>query len=72
MLKTLLLSEIVVMHNYSVEMTDSLERVKGHRTSLEQARQKGRITTRLQITIKPMVINKEETEFLRNWDRAIK
>ena len=54
------------------ELVDSLDRAKGHKLSLDQAKQRGRTPSKLQITIKPMVVNREDPEFQRDWDKAIK
>ena len=54
------------------ELVDSLDREKGHKLSLDQAKQRGRTPNKLQIAIKPMVVKSEDPEFQRNWDKAIK
>ena len=54
------------------DLVDSLDRAKGHKTSLGQAKQKGRTPAKLQISIRPMVVNRDNPEFQRNWERAIK
>ena len=53
-------------------LVDSLDRAKGHRTSLGQAKQRGRTPAKLQISIRPMVVNRENPEFQGNWERAVK
>ena len=54
------------------ELVDSLDRAKGHKLSFEQARQRGRTPNKLQITIKPMVVNRDNAEFQSDWDKAVK
>ena len=53
-------------------LVDSLDRAKGHRTSLGQAKQRGRTPAKLQISIRPMVVNRENPKFQGNWERAVK
>ena len=54
------------------ELIENLERANVHLDSLKAAKLKGRTPLKLRITIKPMVIEKERTEFQKAWKQATK
>ena len=49
-----------------------MDRAAGHQDTLRQALGDKRIPAKLRINIKPFVVNKEDPEFIRDWDRAIR
>ena len=53
-------------------MVDIYDRASNHQEALSKAISRGRTSTRLTITIKPMVIDKEDPEFVAKWETAIK
>ena len=57
--------------NY-LEEIDTLDRAQSHLESLNRATGKGRTPAKLAVTIKPLVINKDDPIFKREWDQAIK
>ena len=59
------------MENY-LELVGTLDRATGHKESLTRAVQRGRTPAKLRITIKPLVMNREEPKFTTAWDRAVR
>ena len=62
-----------IQHHRSqyLEETDTLDWAKSHLTSLNRAEVRGRIPAKLSITIRPMVIDKDDPEFKSEWNKAI-
>ena len=54
-----------------LEETDTLDRAKSHLASLNRAEVRGRTPAKLSITIRPMVIDKDNPEFKAEWNKAI-
>ena len=54
------------------EMVDIHDRAMSHQEALSKAMSRGRTPTRLKITIKPMVIDKEDPQFVAKWETAIR
>lgn len=55
----------------TINDTETLERATGHLESLQKAASVGRIPTKMAINIKPLVLNKENKQFKREWQAAI-
>ena len=52
--------------------THSLDRACNHWEALKAAQAKNKIPAKLQITVKPQVINKEQPEFSNKWNSIVK
>lgn len=55
-----------------IEKTNILDRANNHAESLQSSLAKGKIPNKPQITVKPMVINKEDPTFTSEWSQLIK
>lgn len=60
-----------------LQRTETLDRAKSHLEALTNAVQRDRIPNKLRITVKPLIINREDPEledpeFQREWQKAIK
>ena len=51
--------------------TDTLDRAKSHLAALQKAELQGKMPVKLAITIKPLVIDKEDSQFMAEWNSAI-
>ena len=54
-----------------LEETNTLDRAKSHLASLNRAEVRGKISAKLSITIRPMVIDMDNPEFKAEWNKAI-
>ena len=54
------------------ERIDTINRATSHREALQKAMEKGRTPQKLSINIKPLIMQKEDPEFKKNWEVAIK
>ena len=54
-----------------LEDTEVLDRATAHLTALTKAESRGKTPAKLTITIKPMVIEKEDPQFKADWAKAI-
>ena len=55
-----------------VELTEDLDRATSHLESLRKAITRGRTPTGLKITLRPMVMHRDDPTFTRDWDETIK
>ena len=70
--KTETQKELLSFKERYLELTDTLDRASNHKEALSKAIARGRTPARLRITIKPMVIEKDDPKFISQWETAIR
>ena len=55
-----------------IELTEDLDRATSHLESLRKAITRGRTPTGLKITLRPMVMHRDDPTFTRDWDETIR
>ena len=55
-----------------LELIDIQDRASNHHESLSKAMARRRTPTKLQIDVKPMVVDKDDPDFVASWNKAIK
>ena len=63
-------AELAKLKQNYLELTDLIDRGESHLAALDRAIERKRIPAKLQITITPMVLNKENADFQREWAEA--
>lgn len=64
--------ELDKFHNKYLAETDTLDRASGHLKALEKAKSRGHTPTKMAITIQPLVIQRNDETFKREWQTAVK
>ena len=63
-------AELTKLKQNYLELTDLIDRGESHLTALDRVIERKGIPAKLQITITPMVLNKENADFQREWAEA--
>ena len=70
--KTEIEKELISFKERYLELTDTFDRASNHQEALSKAIARGRTLAKLRITIKPMVIEKDDPKFISKWETAIR
>ena len=70
--KTEIEKELLSFKERYLKLTDTFDRASNNQEALSKAITRGRTPAKLRITIKPMVIEKDDPKFISKWETAIR
>lgn len=65
-------NELELLKKLYIEKTTTLDRATNHKEALQSSLAKGKTPNKLQINIKPLVVNREDLAFISKWNQITK